>query len=455
MNYALIGFLFIVSLVVACVLAWKYLAPKLIPKLKNLFRRKNEEEKAEPEVKPPREGITIDISDKEREYMTKLTQMEERLRQMTERAKKVEEAYDELKAEYDKLKKEKEEIEQKLKEKDEEIDKILKESNKLVRWFARRFNKGEYVPLVMWTKRGNAMVLKFVCGVAYINGGWRALLVDRLTDRPEKGEWYPPLDKPGAMFIFRDQPGFNPDDPQHTVLFDVNLHDWMEDLKISKADPHAKPVAFVAGVDEDGNPVHRLEFGAPLDIRRLRAENRKLKTVVGTLRYRISKLEEELWNVRHELQVERDRREHYERENKLLKAKLAEMEEVLAIQMDETEILRQYARSMKRREYAFKKRYKDLEDEYLSDLITPTLKGIPGYEYLEKLGREKCMQIFAKLYPIALAEAKVYGIDTDGKNMQEVVTEWLKAKFDRENKDIVAVLEDLRMLDEVAELLGK
>jgi len=422
--------------------------------LRSKFRRG--EEKKEEEVMVERlEKIkpTLLPEDKEKEYVGRIAELEERLRQMTERAKRIEEAYDELKSEYEKTKEEASKVKKQLEEKDKEIDEILKESNKLAKWMAMRFKKGEYVPVVMWTKRGNPMVLKFVCGVAYINGGWRALLVDRLTDKPGKGEWYPPLDKPGAEFIFRDQYGFNPDDPNHTVLFDINLRDWEEDLKISKGDPESKPVAFMFGIDEDGNPVHRLEYGAPIDIRKLRTENRALKRQVGALRYRLSKLEEELWNTRYELEVERDRREHLERENKLLKARMTELDEVLALQIDESEILRNYARAMKRRQYAFKRKFKEVEDEYIAEVITPRLRGIPGAEYLENMGKEKMAQIFSKLAPIAYSEAKMYNIDITGKSMFDVVTEWLKMKYEKENKDLAAVLEDYGLREEISDII--
>jgi len=449
MDYAIIGFLFIVSI---CLLV-AFILRKLhvISRLKSLLRREKVEE-----VKKPREEtemVKILPEDTSRELGTRLAQLEERVRQMAERAKKAEEAYSELKSEHEKIKKEKEELEKKIKEKDKEIDDILKETNKLVKWMAMRFNRGEYIPVVMWTKRGNPMLLKFVCGIAYINGGWRALLVNRLTDKPSKGEWYPPLDKPGAMFIFKDQQGFNPSDPSHTVLFDISLRDWMEDLKITKGDPQAKPVGFVFGVDEEGNPVHKLEFGVPIDIRNLRQENMALKRENGFLRYRISKLEEQIWDLKHQLDVERDRKEFLERQLKLTKSKLVELEEIHAIQADESEILRNYARSLRRREYAFRKRFKDLEDEYLAEIMTPTMKGIPGYEYLEKIGRERAMKIISKLYPIALNEAEVYGIDTTGKNMDQIVKEWLKAKWDHENKDLDDILEDLGIKEDIADIL--
>lgn len=421
------------------------------------FRRKKSEEVVDKGVD---KGI-LDLGskierlpeDKEREYAGKVALLEERLRQMTERAKRLEEAYDELKSEYTKTKEEASKTKEELKKKDEEIEELLSESNKLVKWMAMRFRRGEYVPVVMWSKRGNPMVLKFVCGIAHINGGWRALLVDRLTDKPEKGQWYPALDKPGAEFIFRDQYGFNPDDPNHTVLFDINLRDWEEDLKVTRSDPESKPVAFMFGVDEDGQPVHRLEYGAPIDIRKLRSENRALKRQIGAFRYRLSKLEEELWDARYNLEVERDRREHLERENKLLKARMSEMEEAMAIQIDESEILRNYARMLKRREWASRKTLRDVEDEYISELITPRLRGVPGAEYLEHMSKEKVVQLYAKLAPIAYSEAKMYGIDTKGKSMEEVVTEWIKAKFDAEQKDLAAILEDYGLREEVSDLL--
>jgi len=450
MNYAVVGFLFILLICLLIALVLHKL--NVISRLKSLIRR----EKAE-EAEKPKEEVTeiqkILPEDTSRELGTRLAQLEERVRQMVERAKKAEEAYSELKTEHEKIKKEKEELEKKIEEKDKEIEEMLRETNKLVKWMAMRFNRGEYVPVVMWTRRGNPMLLKFVCGIAYINGGWRALLVNRLTDKPSRGEWYPPLDKPGAMFIFRDQPGFDPSDPSHTVLFDISLRDWEEDLKITKSDPKAKPVGFVFGVDEDGNPVHKLEFGVPIDIRKLRQENMALKRENGYLRYRISKLEEQIWDLRHQLEVEKDRKEFLERELKLTKAKLVELEEVYAIQSDESEILRNYARSLRRREYAFRKRFKDLEEEYLAEVMTPTLKGIPGYEYLEKIGRERAMKIISKLYPIAINEADMYGIDTIGKSMDQVVKEWLRAKWEKDHKDLSEILEEYRLLDEVADIL--
>jgi hypothetical protein len=108
---------------------------------------------------------------------------------------------------------------------------------------------------------------------------------------------------------------------------------------------------------------------------------------------------------------------------------------------------------MRRREFAYKKRLKDLEDEYMSEIITPDLKGVPGAEYFERLGKDTMLKIFAKLYPIALGEADLYGIDTKGKNMIQIVKEWLKAKYDKENKDMHDVLEDLNMLEEVSEMI--
>jgi len=423
--------------------------------LRSRFRRRKEEEgePEQPEFVPPTKPEVELPEDKEKAYAGKIAQLEERLRQMVERAKKAEEAYDELRAQFEKVQKEKQEVTKKVEEKDKEVEELLKESNKLVKWMPMRFNRGEYVPVVMWTKRGNPMVLKFVCGIAFINGGWRALLVDRLTTKPEKGEWYPPLDKPGAEFIFRDQYGFNPDDPRHTVLFDINFRNWEEDLKITRDDPRARPVAFMFGVDEDGNPVHRLEYGAPIDIRQLRSENRALKRQVGGLRYRLSQLEDQLWDTKHQLQIERDRREHLERENKLLKARMSEIDEVLAIQMDESEILRNFARTMKRREYAFKRQFSEVEDEYIAEVITPQLRGVPGAEYLQKVGKEKMAQMFSKLYPIALSEAKMYGIDTAGKSMFDVVSEWLHEKYEREQKDLAAVLEDYGLREEVADII--
>ncbi|RLI74340.1 hypothetical protein DRO97_06035 [Archaeoglobales archaeon] len=446
--YVVIGIIFVIGFSIALIFIFRKF--NVLSAIRSLFRRERVDRVVEEvEVKP---DITLP-EEKERAYAEKLAQYEERLRQMAERAKKAEEAYDELMAQLKETKKEREEVSQKLQEKDKEIDEMLKESNKLVKWMAMRFNKGEYIPAVMWTKRGNPMLLKFVCSIAFINGGWRALLVDRLTTKPEKGEWYPSLDKPGAEFIFRDQYGFNPDDPRHTVLFDINFRDWEEDLKITRDDPRAKPVAFMFGIDEDGNPVHRLEYGAPIDIRQLRSENRALKRQIGGLRYRLSKIEEDLWNARYNLEIERDRREHLERENKLLKARMSEMEEAFAIQTDESEILRNFARSMKRREYAFKRKFRELEDEYIAEVITPQLRSIPGAEYLEKMGRDKTAQIFSKLYPIALSESKTYGIDTTGKSMFDVVGEWLLQKWEREQKDLSAVLEDYGLREEIADII--
>ena len=432
--------------VLSAIYAARHRLPKLrLPRLPKLRRKKEEPQIEKMERREPIEHTHI---------KEEISQMVERVRQATERAKILEEKYNELKFEMEKTKKEKNELEEKLKKKDEEIKDVTKEANKLVKWMAHRFKKGQYVPVVLWTKRGNPMVLKFVCSIAYINGGWRALLVDRLTDKPEKGQWYPPLDKPGADFIFRDQKGFNPDDPNHTVLFDINLYDWEDDLKITKSDPEAKAVAFIAGVDEDGNPVHRLEFGAPIDIRKLRAENRALKRQVGALSYRLSKREEELWDARYRLETERDKREHLERENKLLKMRLEELGEVLTIQVDESEIMRTFARAMKRREYAFKKQFRELEDEYVADVITPRLKGIPGYEYFEHAGQEAQMKIISLLYPIALTESKRFDIETQGKSMYDVVSEWLKEKYDKEGKDLAQVLEDYGLRDRVIGLLS-
>lgn len=414
--------------------------------LRSLLRR----ERGIPEVQKLPEVPRVERREEEE---TTIARLEEQVRLMAERARKAEEAYDETRAQLEELQKEKEKIQEEVKKRDEEIEELLKESNKLVKWMAVRFNKGEYVPVVMWTKRGNPMVLKFVCGIAQINGGWRALLVSRLTDKPEKGEWYPPLDKPGAEFIFRDQHGFDPDDPRHTVLFDINFRDWEEDLKLTREDPRTRPVAFIFGVDEDGNPVHRLEYGAPIDIRQLRSENRSLKRQVGSLRYRLSRLEEDLWNARYDLEVERDRREHLERENKLLRAQLAEMQESFTVQMDETEIMRSFARTMKRREISFRKQYKDLEDEYLAEVITPQLRGIPGIEYLEKSGKEKMAKVFSLLYPVALSEAKMYNIDTTGKSMFDVVAEWLKEKYEKENKDLASILDEYGYREDVVEII--
>ena len=456
MNSILVGLFVIVLLTTAVVyLLYKVGFFSFIRSLlsRPLRRRGGDEGVEIPEVQVQPKIDAKLPEDKEKQYGETIAQLQERLRQMTERAKKLEEAYDELQFQYKKTKEEKEKVASEVKKKDEEVEEMLKESNKLVKWMAMRFNRGEYVPVVMWTKRGNPMVLKFVCGIAFINGGWRALLVNRLTDKPSKGEWYPSLDKPGAEFIFRDQYGFNPDDPRHTVLFDVNLRDWEEDLKITRDDPKARPVAFMFGIDEDGNPVHRLEYGAPIDIRKLRHENRALKRQVGGLRYQLSRLEEQLWDARYQYEVERDRREHLERENKLLKARMAEVNEVLAIQMDETEIMRGFARSMQVRERAYKRRFKELEDDYVAEVITPQVRGIPGAEYLEKQGKEKVARLFSLLYPTALAEAKTYAIDRTGKSMFEVVSEWLKEKWEREQKDLAAVLEEYGLREEAAEII--
>jgi len=391
--------------------------------------------------------------EKERELITRITELEEAYRQATERAKQAEEMYDELKAESEEVKRKKEEVDKELEKHKKEFEELTKETRKLVKWVAQRFKRGQYVPTIGWTKRGNPTVLKFTCAIAQIDGGWRALLVDSLTAHPDTGEWYPPLGKPAPNFIFRDQDGFEPDNPEHTVLFDVNFRDWYEDLILTREDPKAKPVAFMLGVDEDGQPNHRLEYGAPIDIRQLRQQNRALKVENARLRYRMSKVEEEMWRTKYDFEREKDLREHYERINKELKAALAMRDEIIELQVDESEIMRAAVRSRERREYAWRRRLRQTEDEYYDEVIEPRIRGIPGYQYFQQLGRERQQQMLAKLYPIALTESKMYGIETRGKDMYDVVTEWLRQKYEKEGKDISAVLDEYGLKEDVGEIL--
>ncbi|HDN74337.1 MAG TPA: hypothetical protein ENG16_04880, partial [Archaeoglobus sp.] len=117
--------------VLSAIYAARHRLPKLLPKL----RRKKEE----PQIEKMEKIEPIDRAHIKEE----ISQMVERVRQVTERAKILEEKYNELKFEMERTKKEKNELEEKLKKKDEEIKDVTKEANKLVKWMAHRFKKGQ------------------------------------------------------------------------------------------------------------------------------------------------------------------------------------------------------------------------------------------------------------------------------------------------------------------------
>jgi len=349
-----------------------------------------------------------------------------------ERAKRLEEAYDELRTEYEKLKSMVKEKDEEIKKKDEKIKKIEEESKKLVRIADKRYKKGHRIPAILWTKRGNALPYKFVVEIAWVNGGYRALLVDSPVAKPDSGEWFPPLDKPAPQFCFKDDPGFNPNDPSHIVLFDVNRHDWEEDLKVTQRDPISRPVALVFGIDEDGNPIHRTYMGSAISIQQLRGENRSLKLEIFRLRHINTEMENKIKELEYRLTMEKDLREHLEKEVQILRSQLFEMRNITTLMGDELEAAREAFRVQKLRKAAALRRAEEAE-KLFDAYFGRTKAGItPLAELLEEKSKEKDAKIVALLAPIARREAKAYGIDKTGMSDEEIVDEWIKKKVKEE-----------------------
>jgi len=381
--------------------------------------------------------------------------LKERVLQEKERAKKLEEIYDELRVEFEKTKDELKRKDEEIKKKEEVTQTIEEESKKLARFIAKRYKKGQYIPVVLWTKRGNPMPYKFVVEIGWVNGGWRALLVDSITARPETGQWFPPLDKPAPNFKFRDDPGFNPDDPHHSVLFDISARDWEEDLKVSRADPYAKPVAFSFGIDEEGNPIHKLDYGAPVHINTLRAENRNLKRQLMRYMHVSRETEYKLRDVEYQLQMEKDLRQHLEKELKLLRTQLYETKDITMLMGDELEAAREAFRSQKLRRMAAHRRAEEAEKLFDAYYARPAISELPGAEYLEHQSKDKTQKLYSMLAPIARVEAKMYDIDTTGKDDKDIVNEWLNEKYKKENKTLGDVLREYGLdIDAVSILKG-
>lgn len=441
----IIGIIFLGAIVLGLFVLVLKIKEKL-PKLRRKHEEEPEYEEVKPSEKPPTEKEVLE----ERARIYK-----ERALQEKERAKKLEEKAYELMNEYEKVKEEVKKKEEELKKTNETLKTMEEESKKLSKIVISRYGKGKRIPVVLWTKRGNPMPYKFVAEVAWINGGYRALLIDSITAKPETGEWFPPLDKPAPNFIFRDDPGFNPDDPHHSVLFDINARDWEEDLKITKADPHAKPVALSFGIDEEGNPIHRLEYGAPIHINTLRAENRNLKRQVMRYMHMLRETEYKLRDVEYQLQMEKDLRQHAEKELALLRAQLYETRDIAMLMGDELEAAREAFRTQRLRRYAAYRRAEEAEKLYDAYYGRPAISELPGAEYLEHQSKDKTQQLFAMLASIARAEAKNYNIDTTGKNNEQIVTEWLAKKYEKEGKTLSDILREYGLeMDAISILRG-
>ena len=428
----------------------------VVDKVKKLIKR-DTKKKVEKETEATDESVAktpvSPLVESEKILTESMQELKRRLEQEKEARKKVEEKYDELRVEYQKVIEEVKKKDEELKKTQEKVKEIEEESKKLVKIVHKRYKKGQYIPAILWTERGNPLPYKFVVEIAWVNGGYRALLVDSITADPSTGEWFPPLHMPAPNFCFRDDPGFNPDDPDHSVLFDVNRHDWEEDLKVTQNDPHAKPVALTFGIDIKGNPIHKLQYGAPIHINTLRAENRNLKRQVMMYYHRWKETEEKWRDAEYRYQMEKDLREHLEREVKMLKAQLYELRDALLLMGDEIEVARDAWESEKRRRIAATKRALKAEEMFDAYFGRPMISELPGAEFFEHKSKEKQAEIIALLAPIARIEAKQYGIETKGKSDEEMVYEWLKAKYERENKTLTDVLRETGLDTKVADIL--
>ncbi len=432
-EYLIAGtiFILIIPTVLALLLLWKegklHLPSLKLPSLKKEEVREGEGEGVETKL-PTRESE----SEKEKFIEKQMELLKERAKQEQERAKKIEEKYDELRVEYEKAKEIAKRKEEEAKKAQELAKKMEEESEKLVRIISKRYKKGHYIPAVLWTKRGNALPYKFVVEMGWVNGGWRALLVDSITADPETGEWFPSLDKPAPNFLFRDDPGFEPDNPQHSVLFDVNRHEFEEDLKISQADPESKPVALIFGVDLEGNPVHRLQYGAGIHINTLRAENRKLKVELMKYMHMLRETQARLSDAEYKYQMEKDLREHLEKEMRLLKAQVYELKDAAVLASDELEAAREAFRTQRLRRIAAERRAQEAEKMFDAYYGRPQVYETSIQPYLEQKSKEIDAKIVAMLAPIARREASMYGIEKKGRSDEEIVDDWIKKKVEQE-----------------------
>ena len=431
--------------------------------LKRLFKRgKKEEGKEEEEGKVPIEEMdqrptrvtrVVPPTEREEIYKEAVEELKRRIEQEKEARKKIEERFDELRTEYDKLREETKRKEDQLKEAEEKMSKMEEESSKLVKIIEKRYKKGRYIPVILWSERGSALPYRFVVEIGWVNGGYRALLVDSITADPSTGEWFPPLHMPAPNFCFMDDPGFNPDDPGHSVLFAVNRHDWEEDLKVTRADPEAKPPALVFGIDIKGNPVHPLRYGAPININTLRSENRALKRQVGLYYHKWKETEEKWRDAEFRYEIERQRREYLEEQVRWLKSQLYESRDALLLLGDEAEFMKDAIESEKRRRIVTTKRLLKTEELVDSELMKPGVSLLPGSKYFEQKTMEKEAEIVALLAPIARREAKAYEIDVKGKTDEEIVDEWIRKKYENENKTLADILRDYGLEDKFINII--
>ena len=78
---------------------------------------------------------------------------------------------------------------------------------------------------------------------------------------------------------------------------------------------------------------------------------------------------------------------------------------------------------------------------------------LPGSKYFEQKTMEKEAEIVALLAPIARREAKAYEIDVKGKTDEEIVDEWIRKKYENENKTLADILRDYGLEDKFINII--
>lgn len=355
-------------------------------------------------------------------------------------AKMESEARKRLEEQLAEMEKYKEDLEEKISSKDQEVkernDKIKSmedESRRQARFYVRRWARGERMPVVKWTINGNPVLMQYCAGVVPDGGGYRAILVDNPRKDPEKGhEVYPPPDKPAPKFIFRDDPGFNPNDPSHSVLFDVSTTLWQRDAQVTEASPTSYPVGYSFGIDDEGNPIHSLKHGMIQDISQLRQENLKLKNEANRYWIELTKEQHKTSQLEYDLSVYKDRADSLKSENDFLRMQMYDMKDAHDLQSHEMEVVKKTSRINELRGMAHERLGKEAEERLDKVLSRPRVGG-DG-----RGGKE----IYRKLHPIAELESQNYGIDVDkyANDPEGLVKEWLSAKYQQDNMTLEDVV---------------